>query len=309
MDKEEQLKVLALKHASSTSSITQSADIGRQFAILKQTSKKATSVNLPSGFGLKGTLEDELIRLQANNTLLLKTPMRKAIIDHSTSCPKIFGNVMQPKITKKGFFENGMINTNIETYPDIIKMMRTCKLKDFRQEHEDINFNNFSEFYNKMKNSRHVSEETYSKIGLPKDTKYAGEEVRTYILYSFGRGPPRHIVFIWARGPPTYFIHLGGEAFYIRLFFVGRHIFLLGGILYSFGRQCILYSTIFLLVGIYFCWAAYCIHLGDGAFCIRVFFVGRHIFSLSSIVYSFGRRGILYSTIFLLGGIYVCWAA
>ena len=182
MVKEEQLKVLALKHASSTSSITQSADIGRQFAIIKQTSKKATSVNLPSGFGLKGTLEDKLIRLQANKTLLLKTPMRKAIIDHITSCPEIFGNAMQPKITKKGFFENGMIDTNVETYPDIIKMMRTCKLKDFRQEHEDIIFNNFSELYNEMKNTGQVSEETYNRIGLPKDTNYAGEEVRTYLL-------------------------------------------------------------------------------------------------------------------------------
>ena len=62
LEKEEVLKILTMKHASSISSITQSADIGRQFAILKQTSKKATSINVPSGFGLKGILKDELNR-------------------------------------------------------------------------------------------------------------------------------------------------------------------------------------------------------------------------------------------------------
>ena len=181
ISKEAQLKILALKHASSTSSITQSADIGRQFAIVKSSSKKTTSVNLPSGFGVKGLLEDELTRHQASKKLNLKTPMRKVIIDHTISCPEIFGNAMQPKITKRGFIENGMIDDKVETYPDIIKMMRTCKLKDFRQEHEDMIINNFSELYQEMKEKGQILEETFERLKFPRDTGYSGQEVCTYL--------------------------------------------------------------------------------------------------------------------------------
>ena len=180
--KESELKILMMKHASSTSSITQSADIGRQFAIVKSSSKKATSVNLPSGFGLKGLLEDELNCLQASKKLHLKAPARKAIIDHITSCPEIFGNAMQPKITKRGFIENGMIDAKVETYPDIIKMMRTCKLKDFRQEHEDLIIDNFSVLYQEMKETGQILEETFDRLKFPPDTGYSGEEVCTYHL-------------------------------------------------------------------------------------------------------------------------------
>ena len=51
---ETSLKVIACKHASSTSSITQMADISRQFTIMKSANKLTMAVNLPSGFGLKG---------------------------------------------------------------------------------------------------------------------------------------------------------------------------------------------------------------------------------------------------------------
>ena len=180
MKKEEVLKILALKYASSTSAITQSADIGRQFAIVKTVSKSETSVNLPSGFGLKGILEDELVRLQANKTLILKTPKKNATIDHITSCPNTFSDAMKPRITKKGFIENGMLDKNVYTYPDIKKMIRTCKSTEFLQEHEDMIFNNFSELYQEFKKKGLVSEETYNRIGFPKDKDYAGQEVSTY---------------------------------------------------------------------------------------------------------------------------------
>ena len=86
MKKEEDIKVLACKHASSTSSITQSADIGRQFAIVKSQSKTTTAVNLPNGFGLKGDTEEIFDDYRARGFLTLKLVARKAIIDHIVSC-------------------------------------------------------------------------------------------------------------------------------------------------------------------------------------------------------------------------------
>ena len=99
MEFENSLKVLANKHASSTSTICQMADIGRQFAILKAETKTTTAVNLPSGYGLKGQLENKLDRLKANGILMLKTPACKAIINHVVTSPEIYGSTMKSKTT------------------------------------------------------------------------------------------------------------------------------------------------------------------------------------------------------------------
>ena len=71
------LKVMANKHASSTSTITQMADLGRNFAIMKSKNKTTTSNYLPSGYGLKGQVEYKLDRLQSSGILVLKTPIKK----------------------------------------------------------------------------------------------------------------------------------------------------------------------------------------------------------------------------------------
>ena len=127
-------------------------------------------MNIPSGFGVKSLLEDKLTRHQASKKLNLKTLMTKAIIDHTILCPEIFGNAMQPKITKRGFIENGMIHDKVETYPDIIKMMRTCKLKDFQQEHGDTIINIFSDLYQEMKEKGQILEKTFERLKFSRDT-------------------------------------------------------------------------------------------------------------------------------------------
>ena len=108
---------------------------------------------------------------------MLNLQQRKAIIDHTVTCPEVFGRAMQTKTTKKGFVENGMLDENTELYPDIIKMLQTCKLQDFKKEWEDLLLNNFSKLYQTMKKYSHISEEIYNRIGFPKDTNYEGKIV------------------------------------------------------------------------------------------------------------------------------------
>ena len=108
---------------------------------------------------------------------MLKLPARKAMINHIVSCPEIYEKAMQPKATKKGFVENGMEDNDTHTYPDIHKMLKTCKLQDFKQEYESLLSADFSQLYQCMKNDGHIPEEVYDQIGLPPDTNYEGEEV------------------------------------------------------------------------------------------------------------------------------------
>ena len=118
---------MACKHASSTSSITQSVNIGRQFANIKSLTKTTTAVYLPSGFGIKGYLEGMFDLKKASEELTLKLPARKAIINHCVCCPEIFVKAMALTTTKRGFIENGMIDSKLHLYPDVIMMLKTCK--------------------------------------------------------------------------------------------------------------------------------------------------------------------------------------
>ena len=177
MKKDTELKVIACKHASSTSAVQQMADIGRQFAIFKAACKTTTAINVPSGFGLKGEIEYELDCLQASGKLILKLPSKKAIIDHIVSCPEIYGKAMQPKTTRKSFVINRMMDEITHTYSDVYMIMKICKLQDYKKEYEDLLFNNFSELYQTMKLNGHIPEDVYDRLGFPADTNYAGEKV------------------------------------------------------------------------------------------------------------------------------------
>ena len=84
---------------------------------------------------------------------------------------------MKSKITKKGYVENGMEDEETHTYPDVHNMLKTCKIQDFKQEYENLLFDNFSELYQTMKENGHIPEELYDRIGFPPNTNYNGDEI------------------------------------------------------------------------------------------------------------------------------------
>ena len=83
---------------------------------------------------------------------------------------------MNPRTTKKGFIHNGMIDANTHTFPDLIRMLQTCK-GEIKQDVEDTIINNFSELYQEMNTKGHIEEEVYNRLRFPKDTNYVGEIV------------------------------------------------------------------------------------------------------------------------------------
>lgn len=134
-------------------------------------------MNIPSGYGLKGQLEYESDCLYGSGTLILKLPARRAMIDHIVSCPEIYGKAMQPKTTKKGCVENGMEDEVTHTYPDLYRMLKAYKLQDFKQEYDNLLYENFSELYQTMKKNGHIPEELYNMISFLSDANYNGDEI------------------------------------------------------------------------------------------------------------------------------------
>ena len=65
------------------------ADVGRQFAIMKCENKTTTSNYLPSGYGLKSQVENKLDQWQSSGILVLKTPIKKAIINPNNAIASV----------------------------------------------------------------------------------------------------------------------------------------------------------------------------------------------------------------------------
>ena len=70
-----------------------------------------------------------------------------------------------------------MEDEETHTYPDVHKMLKTCKLQYFKQEYENLIFDNFSQLYQTTKNNGHIPEEVYYRLGFPPDTNYNGDEI------------------------------------------------------------------------------------------------------------------------------------
>ena len=86
------LKAITNKHTSSSSTVQQMADVGRQFVIMKTENKTRKYVNLPSAFG---RLDNHYVE----EKLTLNVPTRKVIIDHVVSCLDNDTKPMYPQTT------------------------------------------------------------------------------------------------------------------------------------------------------------------------------------------------------------------
>ena len=78
---------------------------------------------------------------------------------------------------EKCYIENGMIDKNTHTYPDVIKMLQTCKLQEVKKEYEDLLFDNFSVLHKVMKNKDHIPKDIYVRLWFMPNTNYAEETV------------------------------------------------------------------------------------------------------------------------------------
>ena len=64
-----------------------------------------------------------------------------------------------------------MIDAKEKLYPDINKMIRTCK-REIPKEQDDLFFEHFPELYEMMKRGRHITEEVHDRFGVEKDTHF-----------------------------------------------------------------------------------------------------------------------------------------
>ena len=121
--------------------------------------KTTTFKNLP-GVGLKFNFTEKLKELFDTGVLFLKTTAKKALIDHVVSAPDTMTRSMHVKNLFKGFQENGMRDSLTSHYPNLHKIIKTCK-RELTKEEEDLIISTFPVLYKKMMDEGHIPEELF----------------------------------------------------------------------------------------------------------------------------------------------------
>ena len=188
MKLDDSLKIMNCKHAGSCTATTQACDVGPQFKCLKSFNKTTTFKNLP-GVGLKFNFTEKLKELSVTGELFLKATTKKALIDHVVSAPDTLTRSMHVKNLLKGFQENGMCDLLTGHYPDLHKIIKTCK-RVLTKEEEDLIISTFPVLYKKMMEEGHIPEELF-------DVSFVSTHT---IMFTATRVPP----WLPRHGWPTY---------------------------------------------------------------------------------------------------------
>ena len=159
MDLDESLKLINCKHAGSCTATTQACDVSPSFKCIKAFNKTTTFQHLPE-VSLKGNFVSMLNEKQRSGELILKLTHKKALIDHVSSIPDIFTTAMQYKNMKKGFQENEMCNKLTGYYPDLFKLMKTCK-RTLTKKEEDLVVSSFGILYECTMENGHIPEKLF----------------------------------------------------------------------------------------------------------------------------------------------------
>ena len=109
--------------------------------------------------------------------LNLNAKKRSAMVDFLACYPDIIMKSASHKAVSSGFADNGMIDEQTSSYPDMNAIMRTCKSKAFTKKYEQIIGDNFTELYEEQSKHGILSDSFLEKFDFLVDKKYDGSIV------------------------------------------------------------------------------------------------------------------------------------
>ena len=69
---------------------------------------------------------------------------------------------MNKRNVLKGFIANGMIDSELNYFPDFEILLRTCKIRDLPKDWENLILDNFSVLYKSALRNGEISEELFN---------------------------------------------------------------------------------------------------------------------------------------------------
>ena len=160
------------KHAASASAVQQPADIQALFRSLKQL-QKITSASDTYNADLADFIADVL---KHQTALSLETKKMKAVLDFLGCLPSMLSKLCLAKHVTPGFTEAGMIDERSKQYPDVEKMINTCKRMDIDK--MGIFWKHFDELFKCAMEHGMVTEDMLNKLGIPDDLDATGKVIK-----------------------------------------------------------------------------------------------------------------------------------
>ena len=176
LELDKNMKVITNKHSASRTAVEQPCDRGPCFRSFRKISNRVTRDDIPAT-GLQAKVHSKFIDLHKNGILMLAPLKSGALIDFIGSYPTIVSKACPTSSVADGFITNGMIDRNSLAYPDIAKILSTCKNSKLMSTHQFVIKRNFTEMYEEFSKKGAISDKFMHKIGICADTNLANENV------------------------------------------------------------------------------------------------------------------------------------
>ena len=120
--------IIACKQNAARSGVEQTADLTKFYKLMHKLQRYVTVSDVPiNNHPLKNRISKSFKNLQEEGRLCLKNLKIAHLIDFISSVPKMTAKAVTRNNIIHGFKTNGMINKKYEKFPDLKKILSTCK--------------------------------------------------------------------------------------------------------------------------------------------------------------------------------------
>ena len=162
--------IVANKQNAARSGTEQAADLTKTFKIMNLLQNKVTVSNISCDrHPMKRIINSAMKNLSSSNKLVLKPTKHNAIVDFISSVPEMTSKAVTRDNITHGFKENGMIDNKYLRYPDLNKILATCRRDPTIDEYNNC-IEHFPFLYNMYSRDGHVSDDVFEELGFPMDS-------------------------------------------------------------------------------------------------------------------------------------------
>ena len=170
-------KIITCKHSAARTSVEQACDCCPIFRTIKSISKNITREDSPH-LGLQRIVSLEFRRLENEGILKLASKKLSSLVDFLSCYPTILSKAAPHDAATAGFIDNGMIDSQSYSYPDLHSIIKTCKTIKFSNEMIRCVSSNFTAIYEEQVKTGHLHDDFMEGYGFKVDRNYVGEIIK-----------------------------------------------------------------------------------------------------------------------------------
>ena len=171
-------KIIANKQNPGRTGTEKPADLTRTFRLQKRLENNFTLCDVPvERHPMKKAVSKALTTLRSEGRLVLKTNKSRAIIDFVSSLPEKTCKTTTRDNILEGFLQAGYIDSKKLRYPDLNKILSTCRRNPTNSEYA-LCLEKLPVLLKIVLDKGHIVDSIFEEMGFPLDKDPEGNEVR-----------------------------------------------------------------------------------------------------------------------------------